>query len=87
MERPKIEKEKVQRRRKASRGAEAATAVWFCTHTFSGGDVNGAGDVRQAFVHGHLQVDDPATQEVMTQLRLELCPHTVVLNSDTIPIL
>lgn len=30
------------------------------THTFGGGDVNGAGDVGEALVHAHLQVDDPA---------------------------
>lgn len=32
--------------------------------------MNGAGDVGEAFVHAHLQVDDPATQEVRGQLSL-----------------
>ena len=30
-----------------------------CTHTFSSGDVHGAGDVGEALVHAHLQEDDP----------------------------
>ena len=32
--------------------------VRLCTHTLSGGDVHGAGDVGEAFVHAHLQEDD-----------------------------
>lgn len=57
---------KVKRRSKCGVGRSREAF----THTFSGGDVNGAGDVREAFVHAHLQVDDPATQEVRAQLRL-----------------
>lgn len=38
-----------------------------CTHTFSGGDVNRAGDVGEALVHAHLQVDHPAKQPDVTQ--------------------
>lgn len=37
-----------------------------CTHTFSGGDVNRAGDVGEALVHAHLQVDHPAKQPDIT---------------------
>lgn len=38
-----------------------------CTHAFSCGDVNGAGDVGQALVHAHLQVDHPANQQNVTR--------------------
>lgn len=36
------------------------------THTFSGGDVNRAGDVGEALVHAHLQVDHSAKQANIT---------------------
>lgn len=37
------------------------------THAFSGGDVNRAGDVGEALVHAHLQVDHPAKQPNITR--------------------
>lgn len=40
-----------------------------CTHAFSRGDVNRAGDVGEALVHAHLQVDHPAKQANITHTR------------------
>lgn len=65
-------KKSKQKRLKAEKscGEKSAVGHVVFTYTFSGGDVNRAGDVREAFIHAHLQVDDPATQEVMVQLSL-----------------
>jgi len=34
-----------------------------CTHTFSGSDVDRAGDVGEALIHAHLQVDHPGKKQ------------------------
>lgn len=40
------------------------------THTLRRSDVNRAGDVGEALVHAHLQVDHPEKQTVVTESRL-----------------
>lgn len=45
--------------------------TWY-THTFSCSDVNRAGDVGEALIHAHLQVDHPAKNELMTDVNIWL---------------
>lgn len=48
-----------------------------CTHTFSSSDMNRAGDVGEALIHAHLQVDLPAKHKLVTDLILgHRCAHT-----------
>lgn len=70
-----------------------------CTHTFSSSDVNRAGDVGEALIHAHLQIDHPAkthnrdwsyhpTQKCSAHHTLELhtflCVHIHSLVSATV---
>lgn len=54
-----------------------------CTHTFSSSDVNRAGDVGDALVHAHLQVDHPTKHKLMTDLihLTQKCTHITHLSA------
>lgn len=44
------------------------TTIAGCTHTFRSSDVHGAGDVREALVHAHLQVNHPVKTAAQSKL-------------------